>query len=698
MEKQPTVLDADPTVLEYLKRVMRGERPEAEEIVAKDVSIEDAGVPTERKQQLLLYSALAFIVGQFLIEYFRIGLSRIALVFLLLGALLLIVHNHRSHQEDTPFWGSSQKIGSENIPEEPVFRRAWLLVAVVLAVLALLIYKDGTHNLSSIGMWVGSVVCLMWAFWEKRPLSLKNSYVKSLMNGFTNDKVSLGFVLLIAITVIFIQFSQLAQVPMEMVSTQVENYLSVFGIQNGEMGLWFPRNLVSEPVGYYWAALISRLVSVPASFLGLKIAFALAGLIAVLYTYKIGKLLFDQTTGLIAALVIGVAFAPIIQQRALVGNGLILPILAAALFYHFKSLEMDDPNAQILSSLLTVIGIMTHKLFWVLPVANLVITFLYLKKLNVKYQKELLIRVGKGMVVGLVAFLPFLLVILSNFNVWFAPIASGFRLQDPTTNWFFLFLRNLVSELGVINWSNRSSWVDGIPSRAGLDWISAGFALFGLALMLITTRKENAHKRSAGIVLVILFSFFNSMNLAFPSETPTLGRSLPLIWLAGFLAARGMSVLLERIPRLFANSATFWRIGSSVLVGLILVFTNYNLLTKSYAQAYNASAWNTQDMANVLSNFDRGSQGRSIGYIVGYPHWVDARAVAILAGMPEKNLSILPADLPRTVTTNAPQIFLLNIFDKEALTALKATHPEGVISTYQSINPDKNFIIYIVGQ
>ena len=88
----------------------------------------------------------------------------------------------------------------------------------------------------------------------------------------------------------------------------------------------------------------------------------------------------------------------------------------------------------------------------------------------------------------------------------------------------------------------------------------------------------------------------------------------------------------------------------------------------------------------------------SQGLVVGFPHWLDASAMTIMRGKPDENLSVLYEDLELTVDLTIPKIFLLNPFDKEGISKLQSLYPQGVITTYQSANPNKNFVIYIAGQ
>jgi len=102
-------------------------------------------------------------------------------------------------------------------------------------------------------------------------------------------------------------------------------------------------------------------------------------------------------------------------------------------------------------------------------------------------------------------------------------------------------------------------------------------------------------------------------------------------------------------------------------------------------------------MADVIQRFySSGKEGLS--YLISYPYWVDSRAVAISMGQPEQNLSLPATEIASTVNVTLPKLFILNPMDKNSIAELQAVYPEGVISTYQSVNPDKNFILFIVGQ
>jgi len=134
----------------------------------------------------------------------------------------------------------------------------------------------------------------------------------------------------------------------------------------------------------------------------------------------------------------------------------------------------------------------------------------------------------------------------------------------------------------------------------------------------------------------------------------------------------------------------------ALLLGSAAVW-NYDLIFRQYAERYKQSAWNASEIAEVIQRFfSNGKEG--ISYLISYPYWVDSRAVTISMGQPGQNLSLPSSEIASTSSVTLPKLFILNPMDKESIAKLQSVYPEAVISTFQSANPDKNFILFIVGQ
>ena len=69
--------------------------------------------------------------------------------------------------------------------------------------------------------------------------------------------------------------------------------------------------------------------------------------------------------------------------------------------------------------------------------------------------------------------------------------------------------------------------------------------------------------------------------------------------------------------------------------------------------------------------------------------------MAIEAGIPNENIS-LPSEEIGIAAMPGPQLYILHPDDSLSLGRLQVAYPDGVQTTYQSIRPNKNFILYII--
>ena len=165
-----------------------------------------------------------------------------------------------------------------------------------------------------------------------------------------------------------------------------------------------------------------------------------------------------------------------------------------------------------------------------------------------------------------------------------------------------------------------------------------------------------------------------------------------------FIAAKGLLYVVDRLGSLIRIDSNYKKVFISGLFLLLISIGNYRVITREYASQYQASAWNASEMAQVIKRYDTGQQGISYAYILGYPHWVDHRAVSILMGRPDENLSLDVSEIGLTKEIVIPKIFIVNPFDKESISTLQSVYPNGVVTTYQSVTPEKDFLIFIADQ
>ena len=183
-----------------------------------------------------------------------------------------------------------------------------------------------------------------------------------------------------------------------------------------------------------------------------------------------------------------------IAERALLGYGLVLAIFIPASYFLIKSFKEDDFNSLLIATVLTSLGLLTNKIFFFAVLANILVTIVYtIKKVKEGWRTELALRIGTSIILGVVVALPLVFIIIANPAGWLAPIVNQLSTQfsPHSASNGVLFFSNLFASLGMVNWSNNSSWVDGIANRGALDWLSAAFFLFGLAILIFRDFRKN---------------------------------------------------------------------------------------------------------------------------------------------------------------------------------------------------------------
>jgi hypothetical protein len=134
---------------------------------------------------------------------------------------------------------------------------------------------------------------------------------------------------------------------------------------------------------------------------------------------------------------------------------------------------------------------------------------------------------------------------------------------------------------------------------------------------------------------------------------------------------------------------------------LLLLFAwsglrNYDLVFRQYRESFNAGAWNTSEMGEVVADFARLTGSADTAWLVGFPHWADSRLVMINAGFPGRDNAIWPEQFEDTLADPRPKLFMINMIDTADLEALRTLYPQGTLSQYQSDFPGRDFLVLSV--
>lgn len=605
------------------------------------------------------------------------------------------------------------EVSLPNVRRDPMDVR-WVVAVfgVVFAVLAFLTFKD--NNLEqfrfseiNVTLWVISLALFLFAFWQREQgpgiADRVRGFVRPLREpGFWNLRIT-RWTLLVALVlavVLFFRFDRFTEIPLEMVSDHAEKLYDVYDVLNGKPYIFFERNTGREPFQFYWTALVIKLFNLDVSFDALKLGTVLTGLIVLYYMYKLGYLIGGRWLALIALQLVGVSYwANIISRIAL--RFPLYPLFVAPLLYHLiRALRTGARNDFIFAGIWLGIGLNGYTSSRVVPLLVIIAIVLYI--LHEKAQ-DLPFQAIMGLLLiaffALVICLPLARYFLENPD--YVMYRSMTRLGDAERPLpgppLEIFASNMGRALTMFFYDNGIIWVHSIPNRPAFDLVTAAFFFIGLVLLLARYIKRRTWEDLLLLLSIPVLLLPSALSLAFPEENPSLNRTAGVYVPALLIAAIGVEAFLrglyERMPRVSARRVV--GIVGVLLLGWI-VANNYDLFFKQYADLYRASAWNTREVGEVVHDFTSLTGAYDTYYVVGFPHWLDSRQVAIFAGHIERDPAILPEFLNVTTADPRMKMFIVKPEDEATLSMLRQLFPLGTATLHQSAQEGKNFITFLV--
>jgi hypothetical protein len=110
-------------------------------------------------------------------------------------------------------------------------------------------------------------------------------------------------------------------------------------------------------------------------------------------------------------------------------------------------------------------------------------------------------------------------------------------------------------------------------------------------------------------------------------------------------------------------------------------------------------------MGRTIKEFEQtyGLQNADTVWIVPFPYWVDTRLPAVWAGIPNRDLAMWRENLPSTVQSPGPKLFIVkadterpDANDQETLNVLQSLYPNGQLRMFDSDIPGHDFWIFTV--
>jgi 4-amino-4-deoxy-L-arabinose transferase-like glycosyltransferase len=542
------------------------------------------------------------------------------------------------------------------------------------------------------------------AFWEG-PVSLAPAWerfkrwLRAPGLRFGLDAWGLAVLAVFALSAWF-RFVYLATVPPEMVSDHAEKLLDVVDILNGKYSIFFPRNTGREAIQFYLAAATANLLGTGVSYLTLKIGTALAGLLTLPYIYLFGKEVGGRKVGLAAMALAGVAYWPNVISRV----GLRFPLYplfaAPALYYLARGIRTKSRNDFLLCGLAVGIGLHGYTPARAVPI---VVAFgVALAMLHAQWRGQRW-ALGTWLVAtGAVAFvvaLPLIRVAVDNPDLvmlrTLTRVGTTERpLPGPAVS---IFASNLWNAIRMIGWDDGDVWVNSVPHRPALDWISAGLFYLGVAIVLARYVRRRQWLDLFVVLSIPVLMLPSILSLAFPAENPAPNRAAGAIIPVFVVAAIPLAALPDWAGR-------WWRGQRAALWGTILALglfawsarINYNLVFVDYENLYRRSAWNTSEMGQVILGFSESVGTFDTAHVVAFPYWVDTRMPGIVAGRPTADYAIWPNQLDPLAQETRSQLFIVNPKDTEGIQKLQALFPEGTFALHPSPQEGHAFLIYTV--
>lgn len=503
--------------------------------------------------------------------------------------------------------------------------------------------------------------------------------------------------LLAVAAVLFFRFYRLGDVPPEMNSDHAEKLIDILRVVNGERPIFFAGNGGREALIFYLGAALHSVFGMEPGFMLLKIGSTLIGAAALSYVYGLGNEYGGRRLGWLAFTLMGIAYWPNVVARF----GLRLPfymLFTAAVMYHLVSGYRRGRRSDFIwAGVWLGVGMYGYTPDRLLPLTVLLAAGLYLLH-HRRSPEHLRFGIAGLLVVALVSlvlFIPLLGYILSEPQAFLARTLTRVTATEHPIlgSPLFILLDNYVRALKMFSRDAGEIWPISIPHYPALGVAAGGLFMVGLAAAVTRYFRSRRWPDLFLPLSIPLLLLPSTLALAFPSENPNLyragGAAIPVF----VLAAAGLDGLMRAFtaagrPRLAPAAAA--------LLLCLAAIQDYTWVFDEYQQQYRMASWNSSEIGSVARDAAERNGGPDTVFVIGYPHWVDTRLVAINAGYPDRDFEIFTEQLETTLGDPRPRLFILNKDDTAAVEALRRLHPQGVLSFYQSKVPTKEFQLYFV--
>ena len=589
-------------------------------------------------------------------------------------------------------------------PLSTALRLDFFIIGIILAVISFLFFGGGTFNLVNTALWILSVLFVFLSFKEKtqeKKLNPRILWEKFKSKGWQFHVSRWTIIVLAVIAVIlFFNFYRLDSVPPEMVSDQAEKLLDINDILNGLKPVYFPRNTGREPLHFYLTAAYMSIFNLEVSFLNLKTVAVFANLLTLFFVFLLGKELGNKWVGLSAVLFAGMAYWPLLFTRLALRIPYYPLFVAPVMYFMIRGLRRQNINDIFLTGLFLGLGLHGYTPFRIVPifvVLGMIIFFLHRPGKNKRL--ETVFALALITFVSILVFIPLLRYWLANPNLFgyrafsrLTPMEAGFQ-KSP----LLIFLENFWKASVMFFWDNGVIWAHSIPGRPALEVVSAALYFLGIVSLLVRYIRKRQWIDLFLLVSIPMLMMPSILSLAYPGENPSLNRTAGAVVPVFIVIGMAFESIIRAFRMRLAGRVA--KILPLLVLAILVIWSgsnNFDLVFNQYYRIYRASSWNTSEMGEIARFFIQSIGSPETTYVVGYPHWVDSRLVAINAGETGRDFAIFPENIPQTTGDPRAKMFFVNINDSETVNLLESTYTEGVLWEHDSQVQNKDFMIFFV--
>jgi hypothetical protein len=437
--------------------------------------------------------------------------------------------------------------------------------------------------------------------------------------------------------------------------------------------------------------------------------------LAIPFTFLLGRELYNRHVGLLAAALLAMGHWHVAITRV----GLRFPFTAAfatpALYFLFRAFRLNRRRDWILVGVFLGVGLHTYIPMRIVPLLLVTLCgfklgFDWMEHRRGRTPRPTSLQVGFwlnaviGATTSAILFLPLFRFMMDEPRMFWMRATSRAAPENLSLMSILeIFLDNVKDAALMFNFIGDVVAVNTIGRSPVLGWVTGALFFLGLWYLLLTMVRDRDRRPVYLLIMLFMLLLPSTLSIQFPMENPSVvrtGGAPPVVMIIAALPFYWWVVVAHRTGKSLSPFMGRLLPGTGLAVVLMACFAyNYHWYFVRYHDQIFGAIGNSRDLGGVLREWvDRGGTLPN-AYVVGYPHWVDTRLVAIHAGEIEWHNTVWKLEtLVKRHNPDDAKLFFLNPDDSDGLLDLQRLYPHGRWEINPSSVPgrDKEFVVFEV--